>query len=63
MDKRRQMLYKAERLAMIEIENDPKYAEKQWWNKLASMSEEEMDMLPYGFTIKYGSFIQKLQEQ
>lgn len=56
------MLLKARRLALFELDADPTYSETLWWNKLASMSEEEMEMLPYGFTLKYGTFVRKLQE-
>lgn len=63
VDKRAQMLFKARRLALIELEADPKYNETLWWRKLATMSEEQMEMLPYGFTLKYGTFVRKIEEQ
>lgn len=60
--KRERMLMNAQRLALIELDRDPEYSDGLWWNKIASMGEEEMEMLPLGFTIKYGTFLVKQQE-
>ena len=37
-------------------------SEKYWWNKLRNMSEEELDLMPYGFIKKYGTFLTKIRE-
>ena len=31
-----------------------------WWNKVATMDDDEMDMLPYGFVKKYGTFAESI---
>ena len=33
-----------------------------WWNKIQNMSEEEMDLIPYGFVKKYGSFLNSIED-
>ena len=32
-----------------------------WWNKIATMSEADLKLLPYGFLKKYGSYIHFLR--
>ena len=56
------MLLNARRLAVVELDNDPKYNERLWWNKLRTMSYEEAEELPFGFTMKYGTFLNKIFE-
>jgi len=62
VDKRQKALLNARRLAMAELDTDPKYNERLWWNKIRTMSDEEADMLPFGFTMKYGTFLNKIFE-
>ena len=31
--------------------------EGKWWNKLRSMSREEMELLPINFVRKYGAYV------
>ena len=33
-----------------------------WWNKIDSMGEEEIEMLPFGHLKKYGSMLNKIVE-
>lgn len=62
VEQRKRMLLNAERLALREINEDPKQQERYWWHRLAAMDEEELEMLPMGFTLKYGAFVNKLEE-
>ena len=62
VDKRQKVLLNARRLAMAELDTDPKYNERLWWNKLRTMSYEEAEELPFGFTMKYGTFLNKIFE-
>ena len=36
--------------------------ENNWWNRLSSMSEHEIELMPYGFIKKYGTFVRKVFE-
>lgn len=33
-----------------------------WWYKLETLTERDVELLPLGFTIKYGTFISKIWE-
>ena len=35
---------------------------KNWWNKIKTMSETEIDLLPDSYLIKFGTFLIKSQE-
>lgn len=38
-------------------------ADKQsWWNKIKSMSAEQLEELPNEYIRKFGSFVQKIEE-
>ncbi len=47
----------ADRLALLKMKKENMSDENLWWNKISKMSEDEMDLLPYSFIKKYGSFI------
>ena len=47
----------AQRLAMLRFQEDFINDENAWWNKLRTMSEHEMKLMPMGFMRKYGSYI------
>ena len=36
--------------------------EKAWWNKLKVMDKAELEMLPYSFMKKYGSYLNLLKK-
>lgn len=47
----------------IELETNPETSDKtMWWNKVMAMDQDEMDMLPYGFVKKYGTFAQNISQ-
>ena len=64
LDVKKKKLMQAERILQLEHlknENNPTTADQSlWWNKIASMDDAEMDMLPYGFVKKYGTFAQNI---
>ena len=33
-----------------------------WWNKIKTMSEEELNVLPESFVMKFGSFLHRIRE-
>ena len=33
-----------------------------WWNKIRTMSEEELRVLPPSYVMKFGSFVNRIQE-
>ena len=35
---------------------------KNWWNKIKTMSENEIDLLPDSYLFKFGTFLIKTQE-
>ena len=44
-------------LEEIKLENNLETSDQSlWWNKVLTMDEDEMDMVPYGFIKKYGTF-------
>ena len=51
----------AERLAMLRLQQDYINDQTSWWNKLRTMSEDEMNLMPLGFIKKYGSYITNMQ--
>ena len=36
--------------------------ENVWFNKLQNMTEEEIDLIPYSFIKKYGSFLNSIED-
>jgi len=64
LDVKKKKLMQAERILQLEHlknEGNPATADQSlWWNKIASMDDDEMDMLPYGFVKKYGTFAQNI---
>jgi hypothetical protein len=46
-----------ERNVMLEMQKRNLNDKNNWWNKLQSMSTEEMKLMPYGFLMKYGSYV------
>ena len=51
----------AERLAGLRMQKDFLSDENYWWNKLKTMTEPEMKLMPMGFIKKYGSYVTNLQ--
>ena len=33
-----------------------------WWNKIQNMTEKEIDLIPYSFMKKYGSFLNSIMD-
>lgn len=36
--------------------------ENNWWNKFKTMSEDDIELMPYGFIKKYGTYLTKIAE-
>ena len=51
----------AERLAALKAQEDYINDETSWWNKLKTMTEAEMKLMPLGFIRKYGSYITNMR--
>lgn len=51
-----------QRLALKELAQESSVQDKLWWNKIATLTEDDMEMLPLSFTLKYGTFVQKIYE-
>jgi hypothetical protein len=47
---------------LLDYKREQLLDETTWWNKLKNMTEDEMDMMPYGFIKKYGTFMLKIKE-
>ena len=50
----------AERLAALKLQEDWIDNKENWWNKLANMSNAEIEMMPLGFIRKYGSYMNNI---
>jgi hypothetical protein len=37
--------------------------ENLWWNKITTMSAEDLDLLPMSFLKKYGTFLNSIRDQ
>jgi len=46
----------AQRSLAVESVDD----ENNWWHAVKAMSDEDLDLLPFGFLKKYGSFVKKM---
>ena len=62
ISKRKRMLMQAQRMAFLEISKMPEISETLWWNKLPTMTYDELEMMPISFNIKYGTFVSKIHE-
>ena len=62
LDEREKAFARANRLAILQLKKEQGADETLWWNKLASMSENDLDLMPFSFIKKYGSFINKIEE-
>ena len=60
---RQKAYYRADRLALLDYKKEQLVDETSWWNKLATMDADEMELMPYGFIKKYGTFMLKIREQ
>jgi len=47
----------AERLAMFQMQREYIDDPDKWWNRLVTMTEPEMKLMPMGFIRKYGSYL------
>lgn len=53
---------KADLLAQRSIARDTVNDENNWWHMVKTLSEEDLDLLPFSFLKKYGSFVKKMKE-
>jgi len=51
----------AERLAALQHQRDYIDDENHWWNKLQTMTEPELKLMPLSFIRKYGSYLTNLK--
>jgi hypothetical protein len=49
-------------LALRALKREAVNDDSLWWNKLKNMSEYDIDMLPFSFLKKYGTFLTSLQD-
>lgn len=54
--------YQAYRLALMKKVEQSWTDKNNWWNKIAQMKEEEIDVLPNEYLRKFGTFILKTEE-
>jgi hypothetical protein len=60
-DKEKQY-YQAQRLALIKSMEESWRDGKNWWNKINTMTDDEIETLPNEYIRKFGSFIIRYQE-
>lgn len=53
---------KADKLALIKLNEESKFDQSLWWNKMKNMTDEEEEFLPYSFVKKYGTFSKNILE-
>jgi len=46
----------------MSIKKDAVNDENMWWNKIKSMSADELDLLPLSFLKKYGTFLHNIED-
>ena len=51
----------ATRLASLQLQKEMSEKESAWWNRLSNMDMDEFKLMPPGFIMKYGSYIQNLE--
>lgn len=51
---------KMDRLNLLSLQKESNEDPQAWWNRISTMPEEEMRMLPYGFIKKYGSYLNSI---
>ena len=59
---RQKAFLRADRLALLDYKREVFTDEANWWNKLKTMSDDEIELMPYGFIKKYGTFMLKINE-
>jgi len=62
LSEREQVFRKADRIAMLAEEKEALKDTDLWWNRFAIMSADDMDLLPFTFLKKYGSFLTSIQD-
>ena len=62
LSSRQKAFLRADRLALLESKGAEFTNEANWWNKLKTMTDDEIELMPYGFIKKYGTFMLKINE-
>lgn len=62
LTERQKTFMRADRLALLEIKQEMYDDENNWWNKFKTMSEDDIELMPYGFIKKYGTYLTKIAE-
>jgi hypothetical protein len=60
-DKEKQY-YQAQRLALVKSMEEAWKDNKNWWNKIHTMTDDEIETLPNEYIRKFGSFMIRYQE-
>lgn len=55
-------MMKADRLALIELRREDAQDPVYWWNKIRMMTDDEMELLPFNYLKKYGTFVKLLEQ-
>jgi len=53
---------KADRLALLKIREETWADENNWWNKMKTLSDNDIDLMPYSFVKKYGAFLLQFRD-
>lgn len=56
------LYHQAERLLFLQHPQELNSDNTLWWNKVRTMTDEELKILPQSFVLKFGSFINRIQE-
>lgn len=59
---RHQLLKQAERIAVKRLIEDSKTDENLWFNKLNALSDYEMETMPYNWLLKWGGYLNSIDD-
>ena len=62
LSEKEKQYFQASRLALVKSMEEAFNDQKNWWNKITTMTDDEMDTLPNEYMRKFGSFIIRYQE-
>jgi len=62
LSEKEKLHYQAFRLSLIKSMEESWKDKNNWWNKVATMTDEEIETLPNEYIRKFGSFIFRVQE-
>ena len=59
---RQRTFLKARHLALLDVQSEDMKSNDLWWNRLKNMTDEELEIMPYSWTKKYGTFITSIMQ-